>query len=294
MAIARSGNPEMSVEYGDIPILGEITSFKGRSLRVFSIESYYSNGSSFKDRTAEDAQMVLDILSNYIKAFPNRDIGKSQARVMDSLRHPKTLALLARYQGEVVGHGIFPRFVVEGENSRENYMYTSRAIQKDFEGDGLGMEMWRIASGIMHQRLTGRNRLIKGIIMMTQNAASIRSLELLRENGIMDGIIYPFERRWDKCRSAQTAMLTAYSQFRLRPRRLNIETGVSEGELEELGPNESFILREGTRTAEIDDIMHKRNLRDGGLGMKKKDVVWAGLIVEEPVVEDIFQGNKAA
>lgn len=268
MAIARSGNPEMSIEYrgGGIPVLGESISYVGsKTGRVYTLDTLYSDTVAFKEAGPQYTVAQYEMFRNYTKVFPNRDEEKSFLRIAGSLEHRKTLAVLARYQDEVVGHGIFPRYNYD----YDTYMYSSRAIQKDYEKDGLGMEMWRIALN-MHQSMIGRNRFIRGIYFMTMTAVSIRSLEVAREAGIMSGTIFPLEMRYGQSSEAQSAMLAGFTRFRLTaeelnvgeeergvPQELGLNNGIVKNELAYLGNNENFTLMPGTRTTAIHRVMFK-------------------------------------
>lgn len=286
MAMSK-GHPEMRAEYNrEILIPGKQIVYQGRSSgRIYTIKSHYS------ESPIERADLIYELFQNYRCTFLNRDERMSFLRVSESVRHPRTLVLFARHEDIVIGHAILPRYLHENDY----YMYSSRAIQKEYEQDGLGIEMWRIGLGI-HRGIIAKSRIIRGILFMTQNAASVRSLEILRRSRVMNGAIYPFERGYDRELEAQNAMLAGHLLFRLTPqefytnpatssvsRVLDLVTGVGRGELEELGVNEGFDLKPGTRTAEIHEIMFNRKPEEGGLGMTKKDVVWTLLMRKNPV-----------
>lgn len=252
-------------------VIGEVTRFPGKT-KGYDIEAYLSNGIPFT-RLPYCETLIHRAKALYLAVYPNRHKETSERRVALGLSHQRTILQFARYNGEDVGLGIFPRFYVDGKPS----VYSSRAVLLEHEGEGVGTHMLDKAV-YLHQVAIGRDRFIAFVVFMSQNPASFASARKLAcfEKD------FPFGEGFEQDRDAQNAMLEGHRLFRFKSQSIDTDTGVSRGELRELGPNESFKPREGTSSFVIFKRMVSQPPYGFGVNREGGDVVWAAIKLRKP------------
>ncbi len=214
---------------------GIVIPFQGKTT-FYYIEAYDSGSRGFTEQL-EYSSLVDQTVELYLATYPYRDHDMSVERIMRGLSHPRTKLLIA-YDGDVAkGFGLFPRFSFEGEP----VIYSSRAFLK--EGDGLGTGVLDL--GIqLHQEdaIKGRNKIPSWGVLMTQNVYSKMTLDKLKEQGRIKKIL-PFDVRYDDkvdpdAPLAKRLMGAVHNYVNLNSAALFTGTGVSRGELREVGENE--------------------------------------------------------
>lgn len=250
-----------------VPIRGEVIPFQGRT-QDYNIETYFTrNGSSFIEMP-EAAWLVKEATDLYLNVYPNRDRDISIRRMQKTLSNPRTILMLVK-QGDIsVGWGIFTRLLIQGEP----VFYSSRAFREEHQGQGLGQYV--LNEGIrLHQIDAAKgHRTMEYGVLMTQNAPSIVSLE----KAPLVGDIFPVKKRYDQDQHARYLMLRTHSEVMLNSNLIETATGVSRGELAELGMNENIRpSRLDSRAWEIDQLLVTPTYR-GGLNLNREggDVVY--------------------
>ncbi len=260
-----------------IPI--STTSFTGKSRGGYEIETYKSGIEVCFVRKIDNngyltipgcAGLVKVVRDLYIAVYPERarrNPDLTITRMMRSLSYPRTVLELVKYQGIPVGYGIFPRLDIDGEP----VLYSSRALIAEHEREGLGTHILERAISF-HRRATviGHKQLLEGMLM-TQNWQSIRSLEHLQERGIVDKI-QPIGEPFNE--QGKRMLYGVHSRVFISSAAIE-ETGLSIGELREVGVNETVSPpQEGTRAWEIYETMVNRPPRGLGLNPYAGDVVY--------------------
>lgn len=210
---------------------GKAIGFQGKT-NVYRIEIYNSGyRSAFIDRPEYSG--LIDVVTGlYLDIFQNRDRDISIERMRKSLSRPRTLLMLAMYQGVPVGFGIFPRFLI----NRESVLYSTRAFLPEHEGQGLGLHFLDEAIRLHQKALSRSHRLLRWGVLMTQNALSVVTLRRL---DVVEKI-FPFDELYTADREAQYYMLAIHSKVFLSSRFLSTITGVSKGEMSKIGMNETY------------------------------------------------------
>lgn len=271
------------METKDIPTYSE-EEFQGKT-RLYRVETYRSgtNRSGFLG-VPEYERLVEIIRDSYLNTYPTRDRDISIRRVERSLSHPRTILELALYEGIPIGYGIFPRLRIETNDPEpESVLYSSRAFQEEHEGEGLGTHFLSEAIRLhQEERVQLHKPLLKWGALMTQNAYSIRSLIKLQRLGII-GKIRPFDEIFERDPKSQSLLLGVHQQAFVGSLGIDTITGVSRGELRELGMNEAYKpSREDVGAWEIHQkmVLHPPH----GLGMNRDagDVVYVLYDIPRP------------
>lgn len=209
---------------------GVSTVFQGRT-KEYCIETYSTtNGHSFTDMS-EYSGLIDTVTDLYLSIYPNRDRNISIERMKKSLSYPRTIVMLARYEEQSVGFGIFPRMLITGEP----VLYSTRAFQKEHEREHMGSHTLSKAIRIHQEESQKGHRVMRYGVLMTQNAYSVTSLARIP---CIDRVL-PFKgERYSKYPQAKYYMLRVHSEVMLNSRTIETDTGVSRGELSELGMNE--------------------------------------------------------
>ncbi len=261
---------------------GVVTFFKGKT-NEYCVETYTTpNGNGFTSMS-EYSDLVEAVTALYLGVYSNRDKDISIERMKRSLSHPRTILELVTHQGIPVGFGIFPRLLIEvGEPPyREPVIYSTRAFEKDYEGDGLGTHVLDRAIQLHQEQSLKGHRLVRYGALMSQNPLSVYTLEGL------DYVeqIWPFGERYEKNTTPQSIMLGIHHKVRMSSLSINTQTGVSEGELSEIGENNTWRpSREPKRVWDIHQEMVHRP--PDGLGMNREagDVVYVTYRFKKPNV----------
>ncbi|MBI4038698.1 hypothetical protein HY384_01950 [Candidatus Daviesbacteria bacterium] len=269
-------NPESPFKGGPASI------FQG-STRLYEIQTIRSGSEhGFVEKTNIGYEVIpghealVSIIDGlYRGVYPNRSKRNPELtteRVLKSLSYPRTILLLASYQREPVGFGIFPRFYI----GDEPVLYSSRAILPEHEQEGLGT--FFLKRGIeLHQIACLRTKkpLLNGVLM-TQSAYSVLSLENLRRDGIIEKI-QPFEEPYDK--EGKRILYGVHALVFVSSAAIE-DTGVSRGELIEVGINEAFTTpTEGTRAWNRYLTMVLRPPAGVGMSPQAGDVVYTRFII---------------
>ena len=275
---AGNGNPEgnHSTNLGRADLGGRETPFNGKT-KVYTIKTFHSGRDRFMEMS-EFAPLIDQATDLYLKVYPTRDTDMSVERMKHSLSHPRTILMLAEHKGVPVGFGIFPRLLIGGEP----VPYSSRAFLPEHEGQGLGPHTLGTAIELHQEEVARSHRIIHYGFLMTQNAFSIDTLRKIPSIGE----IFPFDMRYNIDRVAQYLLLGVHNQVYLASQGINTITGVSEGELSEIGMNEAYKPDRNHRAWKIHQEMVS-SLLTGGLGMNRErgDVVYVGFRIKRP--EDI-------
>lgn len=236
---------------------GVVTHFQGKT-NFYDIETYHSGNDGNQapfTKMPEYAGLVDLAAQLYLDIYPTRNRNISIDRMRRSLSHPRTILMLARDGDIPVGFGIFPRLIIAGES----VLYSSRGFLPGHEGQGLGTHVLERA---IQLQLEESHRFIRYGVLMTQNWLSVVTLRKLQRACVI-GKILPFDERYDRRedsqsvnRDAQYIMLGVHREVYLNSLGINTGTGMSKGELVELGMNEATRpSREDTEAWEIHQKM---------------------------------------
>lgn len=224
----------------------------------------------------------------YSKVYPYRDPNLSLERVVNMLSHPRTLLMMAKFEGQYVGFGVFPRFEME----ECDVMYSSRGVVQPHEAYQIGPRFLDLGIQMHNEELRKDGRRIEYVALYTQNPVSAASADSAE---YMDNI-RPFRRSLNKAgglyvpRSVpQRIMHRLSAEVLTNTTEVNLITGVCTSELADLGPNQSYVPGKSGRVDGIFDEMTNEDL-DKGLGMKveKGDVVIVIADALEPNLPAIF------
>lgn len=279
---SKTHNP--SSPYYEEPLFrgGVVTPFVGRSGRAYHIETHKSGNERGFVRIIEStgtaliapeyADLVATVKGLYLSVHSERaerNMGLAIERVMRSLSHPRIILELIVSEGAPVGYGIFPRLILDPQDQSLQVLYSSRAVLPAYEADGVGTHILKEAIKQHQEELARAHRApLRGGFLMTQSAYSIRSLEHLQEEGIVDKT-YPFDETYDKLTWGKRALYATHAKVFLVSDAIDGLTGVSKGELRELGRNEAFTVpAEGTASYRIHQRMvNHPSHPSGGFGM---------------------------
>ncbi len=217
---------------------GLVLPFQGKTA-FYQIEAYDSGPKGFTEQP-EYSALNEEIVELYLATYPYRDRDISVKRMKRGLSHPRSKLLVARHGDETKGFGLFPKFYFEGEP----VIYSTRAFL--VEGDGLGTFI--LDAGIqLHQAdaIKGRNRIPRWGVLMTQSVYSILTLIKLKSEKHQKRLeeLLPFDFRYDnKIHPDAPLAMKLWTQVEnhvgLSSTELIKGTGVSRGELREIGENE--------------------------------------------------------
>lgn len=212
---------------------------------------------------------MVDLSRNlYAAVYPERARRNPELttdRVLKSLSYPRTILMFALHEEVPVGYGIFPRLDIEGRP----VLYSSRGYVLDHEREGIGTHVLERAIEL-HRRESARARrpLFDGMLM-TQNWYSIRSLEHLRDSGVIEKI-QSLDEPYDD--EGKIILYGVHSKVFVASTAIE-DSGLSRGELREVGRNEAAIVpEEGTRAHEIYQKMVLRPPYGIGLSPHAGDV----------------------
>lgn len=257
---------------------GLISGLKGKT-KDYTIETYHSNGGNrvaFSEMP-EYSDLVRVVTDLYLSVYPNRDRRLSIERMRKGLSHPRTILMLARHEGIPVGFGLFPRLLIYGEQ----VVYSSRAFKHRHESEGLGSYV--LGKGIEEHRKESlkAHRSLRWAALMTQNPYSVLTAERLPDVDV----VYPLGKRFDQNREAQWYLLGVHHMMNMASLGIDTVTGVSRGELREIGMNERG--RPDRRHARAWEIYQQMiSPPPKGLGMNREagDVVYVLLELKRPEV----------
>lgn len=249
---------------------GIVTDFIGRNGDLYTVETYKSGsensfvkkvGVGYIEAPGYDG-LVATLIGLYEVVYPERTRRNpvlTLERMIRTLSHPRTILEIIRHEGVMpVGYGIFPKLDVQGEP----VFYSSRAIVLAHEGQGAGTYTLERAIELHRKESARVNKPLNNGMFMTQNCYSIKSLENLRDKGVIERI-QSLDEPYDP--EGKHILFGIHSQVRLASQAIE-DTGVSRGELQEVGRNEAALVpEEGTRAREIYDkmVLHPPT----GLGM---------------------------
>ncbi|OGE64513.1 hypothetical protein A3I48_03575 [Candidatus Daviesbacteria bacterium RIFCSPLOWO2_02_FULL_36_7] len=273
----REQGPRLEAELlfsGGVAVL-----FRGKD-RDYQIEIYRSGCTKDGFLGLPEYSGLEEIVRGlYLGIYPDRDRDLSIARMKQGLSHPRTILELVRYEGVPVGFGIFPRLLVSGEP----VVYSSRAFELEHEGQGLGTHVLKEAIRLHQESLAKSHRSLRWGALMTQNALSVLTLQKIP----MVEIDYPFRRLFSEDREAQSLMLGVHREVYLSSLSIDTTTGVSRGELRELGMNEAYRPNRDHQKAWA---IHQRmvSLPPHGFGMNREagDVVYVLFKLRKPNFAD--------
>lgn len=230
---AGSGNIKGQSDAESLFIGGTVTQFRGKT-RFYTIETYYNGNRTAFTEMSEYFGLVNLVTALYLEIYPNRDKDLAEARMEQGLSHPRTRLDLLLHEGNPVGYGISSRFFIDGEP----VVYISRAIQEKHGGENAGTYFVNSAVQWHQEESMRSHRQLHWLALMTQNPLSVLTLE---KSPYIDRI-FPFGERYNskRNREAQSLMLGVHQKVYMFSRGINTSTGVSKGELRELGMNENF------------------------------------------------------
>lgn len=219
------------------PFIGTtVSSFDGKT-KTYEIVTLRSgnNRNGFLDR---DCTALLDTVTDlYFRVYPDRDRVISADRMKHSLSHPRTILTLVKHKDVPVGYGIFPRLNIEiRPRVTESVLYSSRAFLPEHTGGGIGTHVLDEAIRMHREELTRSHRQLRWGALMTQTPLSPLTLEKVPdiEN------IYPFRERFNTNRDAQVLLLGVHKAVFMHSQGIDTATGVSRGELREIGMNDTW------------------------------------------------------
>lgn len=259
---------------------GTLTNFSGKT-RVYTVKTIKSGAEhGFVDKI-DDRFQIIPGYADLVKIVDgiHRDVYPDRARrnpeltttrILRSLSNPRTILELLLYEGAPVGYGIFPRF--------DFGMYSSRAILAKHVREGGGTYM--LEKAIILQRKEGErwNRPLHDGFLMTQRWESIRSLEKLKEKGLV-GKIQPIDEPFDA--EGAALLFKAHSQVFVSSKGIEL-TGRSRGELSEVGYNENLDPpKEGTRASETFKKIVNRPPEGAGVNVFVGDVLYVRFTIPE-------------
>lgn len=265
------------MESKDIPTYSE-GEFQGKT-NIYGIETYYSGRSNRFTDMAEYSGLVDTVTGLYLDIYPNRDREISIDRIRRGLSHPRTILMLAKHhQGIPVGFGIFPRLFIDGGP----VLYSSRAFMPEHEGQGLGTHFLNRAISMHREIVAGMHRSLYYGVLMTQSAFSIVTLKRLQELGRV-GKIYPLDELYDRNREAQSVLLAVHREVYMHSLSIDTITGVSKGELRELGMNVAYRPNRGHQEAwEIHQRMVSSPPDGWDMNRERGDVVYVTFELKRP------------
>lgn len=240
---------------------GEVSEFQGEG-NLYYIETYRThNGSGFVKRVSESSYQDIPefvglvglVRDLYEEVYPERsrkDPDLTTKRVLKSMSFPRTILMIAMHEQLPVGFGIFPRLDVRGEP----VLYSSRGFVKEHEHHGLGTIFLERSIGQHRDESLRAHRSLTNGMLFSQNWYSLRSLEILKERGVIENIQSPiFDESYDE--AGKHILYGIHSQVWVASASIE-ESGRSQGELRVVGPNEAATVpEEGTRAREIHDKM---------------------------------------
>lgn len=219
---------------------------KGRvsNFRSFPIETFVDtedDDAYTRNRTA----LIRVVTALHLARFDDRNPVISIQRIFRGMTHPRTALMLVgepgQSRGHWVGYGLFRGISIYDEDDFETdpqeVDYSSRALMPGFEGQGVGTHMLVESLKIFNP---------DWLVLMTQNEASIRTVQHLREKGLVKQH-YPFgepmgEVTYDTNKAAQDVMLATRRVVRLSNiSRVHDHIGLAERELSEIGMNRAAI-----------------------------------------------------
>ena len=178
---------------------GAVTFFGGKT-RSYTVETCRSGNSKNGFLGIPEYSGLMNVVRDlYLGIYPDRDRDLSIDRVRQSLSHPRTILELARYQGDPVGFGIFPRLLISGEP----VLYSSRAFQPEHEGQGLGTHVLEEAIRLHQEELVRSHRSLHWGALMTQNALSVLTLQKIPTVETD----FPFSRLYSEDQEVQSLIL---------------------------------------------------------------------------------------
>lgn len=237
---------DMSITSKECVLDPIITTFQGKD-NVYTVETYNSGALRNGFMGVPEYRCVVDdVKGAYLRTYIDRDVDMSIGRVEKILSHPRTILELVKHEGIVVGFGAFPRLFIEGDQ----VLYSSRAFESEHERQGGGVYVLDRAIELHNEELAKSHNRLRSGALMTQNPASIVSLQ--RAQRAKD--IHPFLRlggRYERNSKPQRIMLAVHNWAMMNSRSINTLTGVSKGEVWEVGMNENFRPDKGSSTWEI-------------------------------------------
>lgn len=258
---------------------GVKTLFEGKT-KKYTVETYITpNGGSFTNMP-ECSDLVDIVTGLYLSVYPDRDRAISIERMKKSLSYPRTIIELVTHQNIPVGFGIFPRLLIDLPGGRrEPVIYSTRAFEEDHEGEGLGTHVLSKAIRLHQEETLKGHRLIRFGVLMTQNPLSVYTLEKgddVEENWPFGGF---YNRNTEDAEEAQSIMLGVHAKVRMSSESINTYTGVSKGELSEIGENDTWKPSRGhTRVFEIYQTM----IRGLEMNRERGDVVYVTFRLKRP------------
>lgn len=277
---------------------GETTSFRGRT-RLYTIRMFRSGSEhGFVTRIDEDnfklnpelVPLVKTVDDLYQRVYPERTKRNPELttkRILKSLSNPRTLLYLILHEGVAVGYGIFPRLDSDGES----IFYSSRAILPEHVQEGAGTHILELGIRRHRKETTRLSRPLHDGFLMTQRWESIRSLEKLRDRGII-GKIQPIEEPFDE--RGVGLLYVVHAQVRVNSTGID-RTGRSRGELSEVGYNENLgAPRAGTKAEDIFNRITSNPPRGAGVNPFNGDVLYVRFTIPQqlpPVEGEISTGN---
>ncbi len=258
---------------------GAASPFQGRTNEygIYTFRSGPKHG--FVERTKsgllvvpgnKDLAVVIDRL--YRSVYPERAEKNPELtteRILKGLSYPNTILTLIMFGELPVGFGIFPRLEVGAY--REPVLYSSRAIIKAHEHEGVGTHVLERAISLQQRDSLRFHKPLRHGMLMTQSWKSVRSLEHLKETGSIEKI-QPLDEPYD--RLGKDILFGVHSQVWVNSEAID-ETGLSRGELSEVGENETVESpKRGTRGDEIDQSMVRRPPNGAGMIAKDGDVIY--------------------
>lgn len=286
----KTGSPEgnnsgLVSPYGEPLFSGGIsTAFNGKT-KAYTVETYRSGsehgftrktGEHIYQEIPEHSGLVATIGNLYREVYPGRFRRNPELtleRVSKSLSNPRTILELVRYQGVPIGYGIFPRLLIGIDE--EPVLYSSRAFTTEHEGEGLGTHVLERAIRLHKAEGARARRPLRYGMLMTQNWYSLVTLEKLKEKGLIEKI-QPFDEPLNKRLLYGVHSLVFISSSAIE------ETGLSRGELVEVGPNETVAApRYDTRAYVFYEKMTQRPPRGSGVNTNAGDVQYVGMVYPE-------------
>lgn len=262
--------------------------FSGRT-RSYTVKTFKSGAehgfvrvSAQQFQPIEEFAPLVGIIHNlYCDVYPERARRNPELtaqRILQSLSHPRTILELILCGEKPVGYGIFPKLDVGGEP----VLYSSRAILAQHIQEGLGTHI--LGEAIVQARKESarcKRRPLRSGFLMTQKWESIRSLEVLKERGLV-GTIQPIDKPFDS--EGEKLLFMVHSQMRINSTGIEL-TGRSRRELIEVGFNENAeIPREGTRGWEIFQKIVSRQPEGAGVNLFDGDVLYVRFTISPEIL----------
>lgn len=224
---------------------------------------------TFVDTEDDDAYtrnrtgLIRVVTALHLAIFPERDPLVSAQRMFNGMTHSRTALMLvgepSQARGHWIGYGLFRGMSFDDQDAREDtepeeVVYSSRGLMKGFENRGIGTHL-----------LAESLRLFKPhwLVLMTQNEASVRTVQKLQEAGFVKQH-YPFgeplgEVTYDTNEEAQGIWLAVHNEVKIsKTSRVYLDTGLVEGELQEIGMNRAADPINNPETRRIhNQMVHK-------------------------------------